>query len=147
MRAGLIVLVLLSCAVSAVGERDVKGMIADLERQRTVAMVDVDKSFLNHVLANDVTYTHSTGSLQTKDELIASLEQGRIDYVSIQNEKSEVRVYGDTAVVTGIALFGVKVGAESVTARLRYTDVYVKRDGYWQMVAYQSTRIPDKAGE
>ena len=51
-----------------------------------------------------------------------------------------VRLYGDTAVITGAATIGLRGQAAPFT--LRYTLVYVKREGQWRMVAWQSTRLP-----
>ena len=51
-----------------------------------------------------------------------------------------MRTYGDVAVVTGSAT--MKVSARG-SFGIRYTDVYAKQDGSWQMVAWQSTRKPD----
>jgi hypothetical protein len=52
-----------------------------------------------------------------------------------------VRVYRDTAVVWfTLRLVGIKQGQRSEMA-LRYTDVWIVRDGRWQCVSSQSTRV------
>ena len=50
---------------------------------------------------------------------------------------------GDTAVVTGLAKFHVNASGNDIKFQTRFTDVYAKRNGVWQMVAWQSTKIPD----
>jgi len=52
-------------------------------------------------------------------------------------------VFGDVAVVTGGA--GMHVVNQGVPAdiKIRYTDVHVKRNGAWEMVAWEATRLPN----
>jgi len=52
-----------------------------------------------------------------------------------------VRVYAATAVVTGQAAVEIKVNGQAKNLQIRFIDVYVKREGHWQMVAWQSTRL------
>jgi hypothetical protein len=51
-------------------------------------------------------------------------------------------VYGNTAVITGAGRFRVTARGEKLDNQLRYTNVWVLRDGRWQMVSWQSTKIP-----
>ena len=60
--------------------------------------------------------------------------------MSVDRGTPTVRVYGPTAVLTGSA--DMVLRGQPDTIRLRYTLVYAKRDGRWQMVAWQSTRLP-----
>jgi ketosteroid isomerase-like protein len=51
-----------------------------------------------------------------------------------------VRVYGDTAIMTGQASVGLRGRPDRL--ELRYTLLYVRQAGAWRMVAWQSTRLP-----
>jgi len=113
--------------------------IIALEDRRIEAMVKGDVKALEEILADDLVYTHTTARLDTKASFIDAVKTGRSNYKSVEREDVKVRQFGDTAVVTGHAKF--HVGDNKFEAR--YTDVYVKRNGAWQMVAWQSTRIPD----
>ena len=113
--------------------------IIELENRRVEAMTKGDVKLLGEILADDLIYTHSTARIDTKSSLIEAISSGRSNYRSIEREDVKVRHFGDTAVVTGEAKFHVgenKFGA-------RFIDVYAKRDGAWQMVAWQSTKLPD----
>jgi hypothetical protein len=46
-------------------------------------------------------------------------------------------------VLTGIARISVQSGGNALNFGVRFTDVYVRRNGNWQMVAWQSTRLPE----
>jgi ketosteroid isomerase-like protein len=50
---------------------------------------------------------------------------------------------GDAVVLTGIARINVVSGGKPNAFSVRFTDVYAKRGGDWQMVTWQSTRLPD----
>ena len=113
----------------------------DLEDRRFRALEQNDFGALESILADDMQYTHSDGRLESKEEYLKSLRTGHVKYMSIALEGSEVRGYGSTAVVTGRALFRVRHTDGERSQRLRYTDVYVKRKGRWQLVAWQATRL------
>jgi hypothetical protein len=113
-------------------------LAAEAERQR--ALVDADLAALGTLCADELRFTHASGSVQTKYRLFAALESGRLDYVSIKTRDEIVNVYGETGVLSGDAAVQVQLPrGRRRTIDNVYTAVYVKRDGAWRLVAYQST--------
>ena len=117
--------------------------IIALENRRIEAMTKLDTQALDEILADDLSYVHSTARVETKAEFIAALTSGRTNYQSIERDDVDVRQYGETAVVTGRAKFHVNANGNDVRFQVRFTDVYAKRDNVWRMVAWQSTKLPD----
>lgn len=117
--------------------------IIALENRRIEAMVNQDTQALDQILADDLSYTHSTARVETKAEFIANITSARTKYQSIERDDVKVSQYGDTAVVTGLAKFHVNANGNDIKFQARFTDVYAKRDGVWRMVAWQSTKVPD----
>jgi ketosteroid isomerase-like protein len=115
--------------------------IEDLEMRRFKAMVEADFTTLESLLAADMSYSHSSGWTQTKSEFIGSLRSRELEYKEIKPDALQVRVYGSTAVVTGRAQVKTQSKGQENTVELRFLDVYVKRKGKWQMVAWQSARL------
>lgn len=113
--------------------------ILALEHRRIEAMIKGDVQALGEILADDLVYTHTTARLDTKASFIEAIRSGRSNYRSVERKDVEVLNLGDTAVVTGQARFHVGNNKFEV----RFIDVYAKRNGAWQMVAWQSTRLPD----
>jgi ketosteroid isomerase-like protein len=113
--------------------------VLDAESHRFRAQVEKDVATLNALLADDVSYTHSSGVRQTKAEYIKDIESGNMVYKAIEPSDQKVRVYGNTAVITGAVRIAVSVAGTERAVELLYTDVHVKRDGRWQLVAWQST--------
>ena len=72
--------------------------VLQAEKDRFAAMVKGDRAALEKLLADDLTYTHSTALLETKEQFIKSVTSGNIDYVSIVPSESDwkVRVNGNT---------------------------------------------------
>jgi ketosteroid isomerase-like protein len=116
-------------------------LIEDLEMRRFKAIVEADVVTLENLLAPDMTYSHSNGWTQTKSEFINSLRSRELEYREIKPDVLQVRVYGATAVVTGRAHVKAKSKGQDISLELRFLDVYVKRKGKWQMVAWQSARL------
>ncbi len=116
--------------------------IRQQETRRFEAIVRGDVAALDSILSDDLSYTHATGVYETKGEFIGKLKSGQLKYESLTPEDLQVRVYGTTGVVTGVARVRVRVQGEPLSFQLRFTDVYVKNGDRWQMVAWQATRLP-----
>ncbi len=117
--------------------------IIALENRRIEAMTKQDTRALDEILADDLSYVHSTARVETKAEFISSLTSGRTRYQSIERDDVKVRQYGDTAVVTGHAKVHVDANGREIKFQIRFIDGCAKRDDVWRMVAWQSTKLPD----
>lgn len=120
--------------------------IEQMESRRVRAMIAADVASLETILASDVTYVHSNAQADDKDKYIADLKSGLVRYTSIEREDVKVRAYGGTAVVTGRSRQKSVVKGRPPNLNgivTLFTGVYVKTDGRWQLVALQSTRLPD----
>jgi ketosteroid isomerase-like protein len=135
----LLFLVLLPALASA---QDARQEILAADARRFAAMVQGDQAALDGLLADDLTYTHSSGQLETKAQFLESLRSGKLRYLSVQPSDQAVRLYGDTAVVTGRAEVKVSSqGRDAAALSLRFTEVWVKSGGAWKLTAWQSTRL------
>ena len=116
--------------------------ILKLEDQRFKAMVAGDVATLDRILADDLTYVHSNGQLETKAEFLARLKSGELKYKAMPRTDVKVSMLGCAAVVTGKVEADVESKGQRLSFPMRFTDVYLKKnDGNWQMVAWQSSRI------
>jgi len=105
------------------------------------AIVAKDAAAVAANVAPDFTQIDSTGSVNGRQEFIDGLLDPtlRIDPYTV--EDFGVRLYADTALLTGrIRMTGVSEGKPFVS-HFRYIDVYVKRDGAWKVVSIQTTRM------
>jgi hypothetical protein len=118
-------------------------MIIELDRRRMQAMGEKDLATLDAVLADDLIYTHSSARVDTKHSLIANMTSGATVYSSIEPSEVKAQDLGDTVVLTGVAWVKVVSNGRQLDFGVRFTDAYAKRDERWQMVVWQSTRLPD----
>lgn len=127
-------------------QAQVEQELMQLERDIGEANVRRDKAFFERVEADEFLFTDAGGGLTTKREDVASLDQppGEFRLVSYVPDEMKVYVYDETAVVFGRVTTrsrSSKDGRE-VTNQSRFTDVFVRRAGRWQIVAGHSSRIP-----
>ena len=118
-------------------------MIIDLDRKRMTAMAEQDIATLNGLLADDLIYTHSSARLDTKKSLIGNMESGSTVYTSVVPSDVKAQDLGDTVVLTGSCRISVNAGGRPNSFGVRFTDVYANKGGKWQMVTWQSTRLPE----
>ena len=116
-------------------------VLIKLERGWNEAFYRKDVAFIEKLLAEEFTATYDDGRIGDKATelgLVAAFDQ---NVQSATPDEFAVRVYRDTAVVWfTLRLVGIKDGQRSEMA-LRYTDVWIVRDGRWQCVSSQSTRV------
>lgn len=107
-----------------------------LERQRYDYMVKRNVLALNDLITEDLTYVHSSGVSENKAQFLAATEKST--YASIEPKSEDVRIYGKTAIVAGIADFKMQNGAVTT---LRFTNVYVKDGKQWKLAARHASKI------
>ena len=117
--------------------------IIDLDKKRMHAMAQKDIATLNALLSDDLVYTHSSARLDTKQSLIGAMESGTTAYTAVEPSDVKAQDLGDVVVLTGSARIRVTSHGNPINFGVRFTDVYVNKGGQWQMVAWQSTRLPE----
>ena len=92
-------------------------------------------------LADGLVRVPVSGALLTKADIVNGFKTGKInvDRLDISDIKEEM--YGKTAVVTGIEKRSSMLLGTDVSGMARWTRVFVKRGGVWQLVAYQQTKV------
>lgn len=102
-----------------------------------------DAAGLAPLLADDWRLTHSDGRVQDKRDYLEELASGRRSNSQVQNIGVRVRVYGSTAVVTGISVQSGTNAGVPWSGRFRFTRTWTLRDGQWVMVASHSSRCAE----
>jgi hypothetical protein len=115
-------------------------LIADADRIQ--AMLANNVPALERLLADELTYVHTTGEADGKAQLLGRIKSGALVYQGIITHEVVARVYGPAGVVTGLAELHVLKDRQPRSLPTRYTATYVLRGGRWQLVAYQSTQLP-----
>jgi uncharacterized protein (TIGR02246 family) len=117
--------------------------LEQIEQRLMRAWIDHDRAYVESVIAEDWVTTDTSGRVLTRAQVFAEmfdsgdrkLESGKIDDVKVR------MLGGETAVVTGRTFAQGSYRGQRVAVTLRFTDVFVKRDGRWQAVASQGTVV------
>ncbi len=131
-------------ARAASGNAKVEQEIRRLEREWFESYVRGDRAAFDLIVADDAVMTYGNGKVGNKSEAIAEIKAPADASYSLTSDDVQVRLYGDTAIVTGRVTEKGTFNGRSLNSQSRYTDVWVRRNGRWQVVAAQSTRLPQE---
>jgi ketosteroid isomerase-like protein len=143
-RASAILAVVTPLLITSAGwasAQDVREQIKKLEMDRAAAVVKGDVARLDKETSDDYTFINQNGQLAGKAQTMDAIKSGAIKLTSNELSDLKVRVYGDTAVVTGRSDAKGNIGGRPSRGPVLFTRVYVKKDGRWQSVAFQQTPI------
>ena len=114
-----------------------------IERARFQTWVKNDVAAMRAVMADDALYCHSNGQCQTKQEFIAEIESKQRVYKKMDVVAMKTKALGSYAVlVNGTIDVLAEVPGKTAQFKGIYTSVYVRRDGRWQLISWQSTTLP-----
>lgn len=145
--AAIVILLALSGSLLYAGQakprgRENKHEIEQLEETWRVAMLKSDTAAMSALLGDDFIAITASGTLQTKDEILANLRARRIHLISLDVSDRKLRFYGKTALVTSEASVQGTTLDGDVSGSYRYTRVYVQDpEGKWKIVSFEASRI------
>lgn len=150
----MMVIVLLIAAAASVAfsqtkpkadeEERTRQALMQLERDIGKANIDNDYAFFDRVEAEEFIFTDAGGGVTTKKQDLEGLKQPPnpdVKLAAYDVDEMNVRLYDKTAVVTGRVTTKRLVKGQPMTSQSRFTDVFVWREGRWQLVAGHSSRI------
>ena len=82
------------------------------------------------------------GEISNKANVLSILKSPDFECTALTTEDVQVRIYGNAAVITGVAHFEATLGGRDVGNVFRYTDVWVRRNGRWQTVSSHASPFP-----
>jgi ketosteroid isomerase-like protein len=115
--------------------------LSQLTDRYVVALKGKDTAALERIWADDLIFTNPRGVVKTKAQRLADIQSGATRFDSLEWSDRQVRVYGDTAVITDLTTLKGHAGGQDVSGQYRTTQVLVRRGGRWQIVSLQMTPI------
>lgn len=138
----LSLVVFLGAGMLMAQESSPEQQLLQLERDWCAAELKKDADLLGRILADDFTGVTSRGIKLNKTELLKSLMDPDSATNTCSDADVKVRVYGDTAVVTGRgSRSGTYKGKSFKDRQILYTDTFVRKGGRWQVVASHATEV------
>ena len=116
--------------------------VHEAEERRYKAMIDMNADALANTLADEFVYHQPNGKTNDKDGYVRQMMTGAVKIFTAERYDVKVNVYGDVATAMGSTRVDIEIGGERRKADLRYLNVWVSRDGRWQLAKRQSAFKP-----
>ncbi len=117
------------------------GKLSDEEREILLrqaeycqAMTDADTDKMREIVSEDMVFVHMSGRKQSREEYLADIEDGSLDYYTIGIEKPVIEVDGDRATITYTSVLNANAYGARGSFRMSGTHAYEKVDGNWMLV-------------
>jgi ketosteroid isomerase-like protein len=141
----IVLLCLLSLSLAAGQQASttsgVEDQITKLEQGWAQATIKDGVAAVDQYEADDIMSTDPSGRVTDKAQDKKDLSSGDLKFQSIELSDLKIRVYGNTAVVTGTETLKGTYKEQDISGKYRYTDIWAKRNGKWQAVGSQATKV------
>jgi ketosteroid isomerase-like protein len=145
MKSAACLLVLLAASSLFVRAQDndpaVQSKIIALEKAWNQAYKIADTKALDALLDNAIVLVNDDGSVQTKKEFLASLRATNSQEQQVAPESMNVRVFGNTAIASGVMRVKGVEGGKSYVRREQFVDTWVNKGGRWVCIATDATPV------
>jgi hypothetical protein len=114
-----------------------------LERDLNRAIAQRDERRVGELLADDWMLVTGSGKVKSKTELLAELARPDLEFQDNETRDVLVRIWGDTAVLSGVLHQRYRLAGELRDVTLRYTDTWTRVGDGWRQVSGHASRLPD----
>ncbi|MCK0133342.1 nuclear transport factor 2 family protein [Arenibacter sp. S6351L] len=129
------------------GEEEVQITIDEVQRAVSTfnkVMVNPTAELMETLCSEELTYGHSSGLIQNRDEFIDDLVNGPFDFLTLEAADQTIHISGNTAIVRHIFLAKGTNAGEAVDVRIGNMQVYQKgKDGKLRLLARQAYKLPN----
>lgn len=115
--------------------------VADAVEKLRAAMAYANKTQLENLVADQLSYGHSSGDIEDKKEFIEKIVSGQSDFVEINLTEQTISLNGKTAIVRHILNAKTNDGGKPGEVRLRILLIWQKQKGNWKLLARQAVKI------
>jgi hypothetical protein len=115
--------------------------VAGAMEQMRKAMVDADKTMLERLTADKLSYGHSGGAIDDKTTFVEKIVSGKSDFISIDLSEQTISISEKVAVVRHILKAKTNDGGKPGEVQLRVLLVWQKQGGQWKLLARQAVKL------
>jgi ketosteroid isomerase-like protein len=134
-------MLLMTGAATAANMAKREQQLIDLESAWAKAMVQKDAATVASFVADDWMGQNDSGKVEDKTHLIDALKSGKMSATSMTNRDVHVRIMRGMAIVQGAEDEKSSFKGKDTSGAYTWIDVFVKRDGKWQAIASQYTKV------
>ena len=118
-------------------EKEVAAAVESLNN----AMINKNKQTLEKLVSKDVSYGHSTGAIQNKEEFMKDLLDGVVRFTTITSENQKITFADDLAIVRNNSSIKGNRGDAVLDLKIGILMVWKKEKDQWQLVARQGYKL------
>ena len=138
--SGVLLLLALN-AIAFAQTKDEKEVAAAVEQLRT-AMINAEKTVLENLAAEKLSYGHSSGVLDDKKSFVDKIVSGASNFESIELVEQTISISDDVAIVRHVLNAKTNdAGKEPGEIHLRILLIWQKEKGSWKLLARQAVKI------
>lgn len=141
MKKTVLIFFLVGLCVSIRAQAQQEQAVLKLSEKKFQWMVTLRYDSLEPVLDERMMFIHSNGWIETKAEFIQDIKSARLRYNSITVTEASARIYSGSAVVIGRGKFNVKLDGKDLEFDLKYTEVYIQKNGKWLLASRHANRM------
>ena len=130
---------LLICNVTF-GQSKQEKQVAEAVDALKKAMIDPDSTTLANLTFAELSYGHSGGKVEDRQDFVQTLVSGKSDFVSIDLTDQTIKVVGNTAIVHHTLSAQTNDGGNPGTVKLTVMYTWQKQKGKWKMLVRQAVR-------
>jgi ketosteroid isomerase-like protein len=116
--------------------------LRNLERELNRAIAQRDARRVDEILSDDWVLVTGTGRMKTKQDVLAEIVLPDLEFQDNDTRDVMVRVWGDTAVITGTLHQRYRLRGQQQDVTLRYTDTWTRAGDSWRQVSGHASRMP-----
>ena len=131
----------LMLAVAARAQSKAETEVAAAVDKFNQAMVSADKSQLDKLTAEQLSYGHSSGKVQDKTVYIDDVVNGPFDFLTIDVVDQTIAMAGETAIVRHVFTSEATNDGNPTNIRIGNVMVWQKQKGQWKLLARQAFKL------
>ena len=136
----LIIFIFLNSSLMADAQNKEEKQVAEAVEQLKTAMITADKSLLEKLADEKLSYGHSSGAVEDKKAFVEKIVSGKSDFVTIDLSEQVINISGKTAIVRHQLKASTNDGGKPGEVSLKVLLVWQKNNGSWKLLARQAVK-------
>ena len=138
---GLFTIALFFISLIVVGQTE-EARLTTTIKEFHQSLVKKNTVSINQQTDKALSYGHSNGWVETKNDMIKNLETGYINYHSIKEDSLQVTVNGNMAHARFVGDYNATMNSNTNTFHLKVLEVWVRKGKRWLLFARQAVKTP-----
>lgn len=141
MRILIVFMMMIACSGSTMAQDKTHQEVASVVEKLRDAILAGDSASLVALTDPKLTYGHSGGKIESRNEFVSSLASGKADFKTLDLSDQDIRIAGKTAVVRHTIVADINDNGKDLSVKLGVLTVWVKNKGNWKLLARQAIKI------